>query len=167
MENIISSEPPTHISNKSSIIKEVPTRFIGTVYRSNRTHELHLQRCKRGTFGPGIYFYPDRESALVHDGYIQASLIELNNPWLVAADWDSPMARHFDFESPCVEAILELPNGRTMLDKSYSTDGHYGDELLETLTTLGHDGIVATYSDGCQEIAAFHRDQIKKAWLEF
>lgn len=115
---------------------------------------------ERGTFGPGIYFTGESNQAKTYGNRVVQAEVNLNNPWVVEADYDSEAAQTEDFDSPSIDAVLSLPNGRELLESAKASDGMYGAELQSTLVELGYDGIIATYPDGSQEIVAFAADQI-------
>lgn len=117
----------------------------------------------RGTFGPGAYFTAVKKEAEVYGENVVEAYVALENPWVVAADYESDSAIEEDFDSPSVDAVLALPNGRDLLDAAKNNDGMYGVALQAQLKRMGHDGIVATYPDGSKEIVAFDPTQIKSA----
>jgi len=119
-----------------------------------------------GSFGPGVYFTGADCEASSYGDRVVAMSIELKNPWRVNADYDTDLAEAEDFDSPSVDAVLSLPGGRALLDQAKMTrDGRYCQPLQDLLKRLGHDGIVATYPDGCQEIVAYSSEQLAPAAL--
>lgn len=129
--------------------------FCATLYRGNDQAYSGLMRSHRGSFGAGIYFAGKASEAETYGEFIQEADIELRSPWRIEADWDSKQAMAEDFDSPCVDAILSLPGGRTLLEHSKATDGFYGVSLTQLLQSIGYDGIVATYPDGSVEVCVF------------
>lgn len=128
----------------------------------------------QGTYGTGMYFANTRKSAEVYlpgvDGNerVIESYLSLQNPWVVDAEFDSPGAAIEDLDSPIVEAILTLPRGREILDETKRNSrlgmySHFSDSLQAHLRELGHDGVIARYSDGSMELVAFDPEQIKSA----
>lgn len=119
----------------------------------------------RGTFGTGIYFTDARSSAEDYDATrVVEVFVNLKNPWMVCAEHDSESSVAENFDCPLIDDVLLLPNGRKLLEIAKITEwGHFGKGLQNELIRLGHDGIVATYADGCQEIVAFRPDQVKCA----
>lgn len=130
---------------------------------------------KQGTFGPGIYFADTEESAQAYlhgdEGEsVMQVYVSLRNPWVVNAQIDSPASINEDWDNPILEGVLALPKGRRLIDAaradvSLATYGHFGPALQRHLKDLGYDGIIGTYSDGSQEVVAFHPSQIKSATL--
>lgn len=117
-----------------------------------------------GTFGPGIYFADRPEDAAVYGEKVYAVYLNLQNPWVIDVDPDSPGSFAEDHDHPGVEAVLALPNGRQLLDHAKDTESlHFGHSLLYELQELGYDGVVATYPDGCKEYVAFEPTQVKSA----
>lgn len=119
----------------------------------------------RGTYGPGIYFADTDSSAHEYGATrVVEAFLNLQNPWIVSADHESETALAEEFDCPLVDDVLLLPTGRRLLDIAKITEsGHFGQALQDQLIKLGHDGIIATYPDGCQEIVAFRAGQIKSA----
>lgn len=130
---------------------------------------------KQGTFGPGIYFADTESSARAYlhgdEGEsVMQVYVSLRNPWVIQAEVDSPASIDEDWDSPILESVLALPKGRKLIkaakaDESLATYGHFGSALQRHLKELGYDGIIGTYSDGSQEVVAFHPSQIKSATL--
>lgn len=137
-----------------------PQAFVRAYHGSDTADITRFVPSRRGSFGPGIYFTDRAVDAKVYGEYVYVVDVAINNPWVVDADPDSEGSVEEDFDSPCVEAVLALPRGRCMLERARSGYGLYGQELADTLLALGHDGIIATYPDGCQEIIAFAPEQI-------
>lgn len=115
---------------------------------------------ERGSIGAGIYFAECERSASAYGEQITAASVTLSNPWIIDLDYESERAFEEDFDSPCVDAVLSLPNGREMLESAKAADGKYGKELQDAIKALGHDGIIGTYPDGSQEIVAFSPHQV-------
>ncbi|MFD3300236.1 LPD38 domain-containing protein [Aquipseudomonas alcaligenes] len=122
-----------------------------------------FNQSRMGTFGTGIYF-ADSESngAEAYGDNVVSAYLSLQNPWVIDVDPESDGAFAEDFDHPGVEAILDLPNGRKILDKGKET-GLFGSQLREELEGLGYDGVIATYPDGSKEYVAFRPEQIKSA----
>ncbi|MDQ2077404.1 hypothetical protein [Marinimicrobium sp. ABcell2] len=119
---------------------------------------------EEGTFGPGIYFVDQAQDATAYGEKVYAAYLNLQNPWVIDADHDSPGAFTEDHDHPGIEAVLALPNGRKLLDHAKDNESlHFGPELLNELQSLGYDGVVATYPDGCKEYVAFEPAQVKSA----
>lgn len=115
----------------------------------------------RGNFGPGAYFAGKRAEAAAYGENVIPVYLSIQNPWLVDADWDSEGAVSEDFDSPSVEAVLDLPNGRDLLEAAKAGDGMYGIALQQQLRRMGHDGVIATYPDGSMEYVPFSPEQVK------
>lgn len=130
---------------------------------------------KQGTFGPGIYFADNEQSAQAYlhgnEGEsVMQVYVSLRNPWVVNAEIDSPASFSEDWDNPILESVLALPKGRKLIDaakadETLATYGHFGSALQRHLKDLGYDGIIGTYSDGSQEVVAFHPSQVKSATL--
>ncbi|MCY0916226.1 PLxRFG domain-containing protein [Massilia sp. H27-R4] len=118
---------------------------------------------QRGTFGTGVYFAAARDEADAYGERTVEAYLSLQNPWQIDVEHDSDGSVEEDFDSPSVEAILSLPAGRDLLDEAKNGDGMYGLALQAQLKRLGHDGIIATYSDGSREYVAFSPTQVKSA----
>lgn len=120
---------------------------------------------KTGTYGPGIYFANEENYASeCYGSRVVKAYISLQNPWEVSADPDSDAAFSEDHDHPSITEILELPNGRNLLDAAkHAGSEHFGAELTSELISLGYDGVIATYKDGSKEYVAFHPEQIKSA----
>lgn len=120
----------------------------------------HMKGSKRGTFGPGYYFVNSVSSAQAYGERVIEVNVQLDSPWRIHADWESPKALELDLESPCIEAVLSLEGGRALLEKWIAEDDlHYDQRLQNELLKFGYDGIIATYPDGSKEIVAFSADQ--------
>lgn len=117
----------------------------------------------KGNFGSGIYFAGNEDEALAYGEKAVAVYLSIENPWEVNADWDSKLAEEEDFDSPSVDAVLSLPNGRDLLDEAKNGDGMYGSAFRQAVRRLGHDGIIVSYPDGSKEYVAFSPTQIKSA----
>lgn len=114
-----------------------------------------------GNFGPGFYFVSAEGEAEAYGERVIPQIIALKNPWRVSAAYDTALAEEEDFDSPSVDAVVSLYGGRQMMERAKNTwNGHYGQTLQDHLLRLGHDGIIATYDDGCQEIVAFDLAQL-------
>ncbi len=125
----------------------------------------------KGTYGSGIYFCDTLDSAqcYVHEdksALIHAVFLSIQKPWVVKADFESQGAFEEDLDCPIIEAILALPNGRTLLEMAKNDAALREFNFLDArftgvLKELGHDGIMSTYPDGSMEIIAFDPRQVK------
>lgn len=118
-----------------------------------------------GTFGSGIYFADSSASANEYgcERLIEA-FVNLRNPWIVRADYDSESVEIEEFDCPLISSVLALKDGRALLENAKQAEtGHFDQALQDELLRMGHDGILATYTDGCMEVIAFHPHQIKSA----
>ena len=121
----------------------------------------HLQPSESGTLGAGIYFTNTRESAAAYGSTILEADIHLQNPWVIRLDLDSPTIQELDWDNPAVDAVLSLPNGKSLVDSAIAGNAFgFGRDLTTTLTEAGYDGIVGTYTDGSKEIVAFRPEQV-------
>lgn len=134
-----------------------------TLFHGTDENFTVFQPSDRGTFGPGIYFVANQDSAEQYGETIVKAHLSLQNPWLINVDYDSDAALAEDFDSPSVEAILTLPNGRELLVAAKNSDGMYDASLQKVLLQLGYDGVIATYGDGSKEYVAFNPEQVKSA----
>lgn len=134
-----------------------------TLFHGTDENFTVFQPSDRGTFGPGIYFVANQDSAEQYGETIVKAHLSLQNPWLINVDYDSDAALAEDFDSPSVEAILSLPNGRELLVAAKNSDGMYDASLQKVLLQLGYDGVIATYGDGSKEYVAFNPEQVKSA----
>ena len=117
-----------------------------------------------GNLGAGIYFTSDEGLAKDYGEEQYAVYVALANPWTPLLDWTSEAVYEEDFDSPSVGAVLELPNGRELLERARdSHDGMFDKTLQDTLKKLGYDGIFAEHITGGFEIVAFEPSQIKSA----
>lgn len=121
----------------------------------------------RGTLGQGIYFTDKPESAANYGENVYSAKITLHSPWVISIEHESSMSEELDFDSPSIEAMLTLEGGREKVLRSRETDGMYGEDLQQQLQLIGHDGIVATYPDGCMEIVAFDPSQVTDFSVHF
>lgn len=116
---------------------------------------------ERGTLGPGIYFADTIDSALTYGDNLVTATVELRQPWAIALDYESDLAEEEDFDCPVIGPILDLPNGRAIIDQAKASDGHFGSELRDVLEDLGYDGIIGRYPDGSMEVVAFYPSQVE------
>lgn len=113
-----------------------------------------------GTAGTGVYF-GDAEAAQAYGSTVKSAYVNLRNPWVIKGDYDSAVTITEDLDNPIIEAVLELPGGRELVDQlKASGDVFFGVELTRTLESLGYDGIMVDYGD-CQEVVAFAPEQIQ------
>lgn len=109
----------------------------------------------RGTLGAGVYFAATPKDAAEYGEVVHEVILDLKNPWRIDVQWESEMAHALDLDCPCAEAILSLPGGDRLLENAKAGDGFFGEDLTQTLQSLGFDGIVATYPDQSAEIVSF------------
>lgn len=121
----------------------------------------HLQPSERGTMGSGVYFTLVADQASAYGDLVYQATVTLNKPWVISIDHESAMAERLNFDSPSVEAVMSLPGGMRLVRDAMTGDGLYGEDLQRIIRERGHDGIVATYPDGCAEVVAFFPDQIQ------
>ncbi|MDZ4130014.1 MAG: hypothetical protein U1E02_38480, partial [Hydrogenophaga sp.] len=118
----------------------------------------------RGSFGAGLYFAGDEAQAAQYAGNRGEVLpyhLNLKNPYLfsirepqVVDSWGEGLVRDI-FEPGSADRLIE--------QALHDPQGGFGPEIEERLRELGHDGVVATYSDGTQEFVAFRQTQVRPA----
>lgn len=113
-----------------------------------------------GNFGSGVYFTDSMDTAESYGEIIYKCEILLNKPLVIEADWESPFTVTFNFDSPSIEFILSLPDGKDLLESSIKGNGVYGLDVQKRLQRMGFDGIIAVYPDESKEIVCFNLDQI-------
>lgn len=133
------------------------------VYHGTSRDIVAFNSSEKGTLGKGIYFADSKRNAGDYGDTIIPVVLKIENPWVIALDYESDRALAEDFDSPSVDAVLTLPNGRAMLNKAKATDGMYASDMQAAVKALGHDGIIGTYPDGSMEYVVFTPNQIKSA----
>lgn len=135
------------------------------VYHGTDTEFTEFRPSKTGSFGSGIYFSDEKSNAAAAYGdKVMETYLNLQNPWIINADFESKASYSEDVDNPAVEAVLSLKNGRKLVDGMKSKDAeHFDAELTKELISEGYDGIIATYPDGSKEYVAFYPEQIKSA----
>lgn len=139
------------------------TFYQATVYQGtdNERAAKMVEYSMEGTFGAGMYFVNSRSSAEVYGENIISARVFMKNPWVISVDYDTEITEAEDFDHPGIDAILTLPNGRTLIDAAKQTEfGMLDNELQSILIAHGYDGVVATYGDGSQHIVAFRPEQV-------
>ena len=121
-----------------------------------------------GTFGAGIYFC-EAPSANVYaqdeGGLVMPVFLRVRNPYHLQVD-DAVQEAH-DLDSPGLPLVLALFEGdeqaRLIAQARHRDFGLLTEDVTACLQAMGHDGIVATYPDGCQEWVVFDAAQVKSA----
>lgn len=113
-----------------------------------------------GTIGAGIYLAGTPSQASVYGEIVIKADVKMKSPWIVSLMHDSDAAYEHDLDSPCVEAVLTLPNAMHMIGVAKDTCGLFNADLTNELIKLGYDGVIGTYPDGSKEIVAFSADQV-------
>lgn len=122
-----------------------------------------MRPSKRGSFGSGFYFAASPEHALVYaEGVEEPNLVQayacLRRPYQyriregeLIDSWGEGLVRDVFSEGEALQLI----------NRALETGGSFGDEIGDELLALGHDGIVATYADGSQEIVVFDKSALR------
>ncbi len=115
----------------------------------------------RGTFGPGIYFGSTLQQGAIFSGEAEDSFVlkvrvTLKRPFQYrvvepeeADSWGEGLVKELLSPAEAASAIHAAAWG----------DGQFGREIFDQLERLGHDGVVATFEDGAQEIMALYPSQ--------
>ncbi|WP_455233069.1 ADP-ribosyltransferase-containing protein [Geopseudomonas aromaticivorans] len=118
---------------------------------------------ERGSFGSGIYLADEAAARCYADNGDGAMVLRVQvtfrNPYHCQATYDHGV----DLESPAVDLIRSLfPEGdaNRLIAQAMNGDGTFGAEFQSVLQGMGHDGLIATYEDGSQEIVAFDPGQV-------
>jgi len=135
------------------------------VFHGTRAVFTDFNVSERGTFGRGVYLTSDRGAADIFGGEIDETVvmelhIKMERPY-----------RHRIREGESLDCwgeglvldIFEEVEARRLIEAALWGDGSFGSELTEQLQSMGHDGIIATFSDGAQELVVFSADQVKLA----
>lgn len=132
------------------------------VYHGTRQAFSRFRVSERGSFGSGIYFASTRAQAELFGG-------EDDNTIVMEAFLLMRRPYHFRIREPeiidtwgegLVLDLFEAEKAKAIIQDSFNSDGQFGKEITEHLSALGHDGIVATFSDGSQELVVFEPGQV-------
>jgi adenine/guanine phosphoribosyltransferase-like PRPP-binding protein len=120
-----------------------------------------------GTYGAGIYFGDSSQASGYGNNKI-AAYISIKKPWLVDAVYESPLAYELDSDSPVLDTLDALPQGRNIIEDMLANKrlvqfGHFDSQLQSYLRGLGYDGIIARYDNDTKEYVVFEPTQIKSA----
>lgn len=142
------------------------------VYHGTGRSFSKFKSSKRGNFGSGIYLAsgPDQADAFAYgDGDTGANImplyVSIKRPLYTSADYN--VGDDADVDSPAVPLIREVfgnEANKVIARLRNSESGHLGEAVRKRLEEAGHDGIIATYSDGSKEYIAFRPEQIKSAY---
>lgn len=116
---------------------------------------------ERGTFGPGIYFGSTLQQGVIFSGeeddsFVLTVRVTLQRPFqhriVEPEEVDS-------WGEGLVKELFPADAAARAIDAALKGDGQFGKEIFDQLDHLGHDGIVATFDDGTQEIMALYPSQ--------
>lgn len=131
------------------------------VFHGTRAEFSTFKPSARGTFGPGIYFGSTLQQGAIFSGEADDSVV-LKVRVTLQRPYHHRIVEPVEVDSwgeGLVNEILGPKDAARVLKAAAEGDGHFGSELYEALEAMGHDGIVADYGDGTQEIVAFHEGQ--------
>lgn len=132
------------------------------VYHGTKDVFSRFRVSDRGTFGSGIYFASSPMQAQIFGGeddgtLVMEAFLMMRRPY------------HFRIREPLtvdswgeglVLELFETEKANALIQAALNGDGAFGAEIMEYLRSVGHDGIVATYEDGTQELVVFDPDQV-------
>lgn len=131
------------------------------------THEVfsEFRLSERGSLGQGIYFCSTLDEAFMYggedpDAQIMQVHLCLQRPYFYKVR--EPQEIDVWGEDLILD-IFTRDESASLLEKALRGDALFGDEIPNRLRDLGHDGIVATYANGSQELVAFEPSQIRLA----
>ena len=126
--------------------------------RSSRTFEV-FRGSRRGWYGSGMYFTPDRDFA---EGYAEDSDGNVGNLVSVYLRMERPYryeSRNFE-NKEFVRSLLSTRSAAAVLSRSDRESVGPGDSIRKALVARGYDGIIANNPDGTEYIV-FEPTQIK------
>lgn len=116
-----------------------------------------------GLFGAGIYLTDDAEDAMQYGDRLAVVEANLVRPFYTVADY--AISEAYDVDTPAGRLILdvlgEIDGSAALRRMATAPDFGIGGLVTDRLLAVGHDGIVARWSNGIEHVIAFRADQVR------
>ena len=134
-----------------------------TLYHGTNRRFKKFAPSADGLFGAGIYLTDDVEDAMQYGTELAVVEANLVRPFHTVADY--AIGEAYDVDTPAGRLILDVlgkeGGGAALRRMATASDCGTGGLVTARLIAVGHDGIVARWTNGIEHVIAFRADQVR------